>query len=81
MEPLILFGLTAIGFLLIFALMAIKVILKPGSEFKKNCGNLDESGCSHCGRPAGEVCDSHDSGGCEESESDGETSESGGKES
>lgn len=78
MEPLILFGATAVILLLVFALIGIKVILKPGSEFKKNCVSIDGDGsCSHCGRPSGEVCEDHDNGGCEDSkaESSAETKE------
>lgn len=69
MQFLILFGITAVAFLIIFTMMGIKLILKPGSEFKKNCGQLDGDSCSHCGRPEGSFCDSHDNGGCDESQS------------
>ena len=64
---LVMFGITAFVMLTVVALMGVKVILKPGSEFKKNCGSMDrDSGCSHCGRPSDEVCDAHDSGGCDD---------------
>lgn len=54
------FGATLIIMLLVFALMGVKVILKPGSEFKKTCSmEAAGSACSHCGRPAGEYCDEH----------------------
>ncbi len=66
MTTLIMFGLTLLILLAVFALMGIKVILKPGSEFKKSCGDLSGEGCSHCGRPAGEFCDDHGKGTCDE---------------
>jgi hypothetical protein len=62
---LITFAITAFVLLAVFGLMGIKVLLKPGGEFKKNCGNFeDKDGCSHCGRPSGDVCDEHNTGGC-----------------
>ena len=64
---LLTFGFTVLVILTAFALIGIKVLIKPGGEFKKNCGNLKcGDGCSHCGRPTGEVCEDHDSGGCDD---------------
>jgi len=40
------------------ALLAVRIILVPGGEFRRRCAAADD-GCPHCGRPAGEHCDDH----------------------
>jgi hypothetical protein len=58
-----LFLATLAVFLIGFTLLGIRVLLVPGSEFRKSCSGdvLKHEGgiCSHCGRTDESPCDSH----------------------